>query len=106
MNELMNTMELTVTMVRAAAAHTGLLPSKIIGTGRCVALCEARWACWLAMRSAGFTLVEIGQAFRRNHATVLVALKQVPCHRGEREAAFRELCEVVRKSILETEVAS
>jgi chromosomal replication initiation ATPase DnaA len=92
---MMNTQELTVKLVRAAANHTGLRASLIIGRGRCEALCEARWACWRAMRAQGMTLADIGQAFRRDHATVLVAMKRMKDHRGEREQAFRELCEVV-----------
>jgi chromosomal replication initiation ATPase DnaA len=103
---MMNTMELTVKLVRAAADHTGLLPSRIIGPGRCAALCEARWACWVVMRSCGLTLAEIGQAFRRDHVTVLVALRKVAKLRGEEKTAFGGLCEVVRQSIVETEVAS
>jgi chromosomal replication initiation ATPase DnaA len=101
----MNTMELTVKLVQAAAKHTGLLPSRIIGRGRCVALCEARWAIWLAMRSCGLTLAEIGQAFRRNHATVLVALRRAAEHRGDREIAFRALCDSLKETDFETTIS-
>lgn len=101
----MNTMELTVKLVTTAADHTGLLPSRIIGRGRCVALCEARWACWLVMRSCGLSLAEIGRAFRRDHGTVLVALRRAAQHRGDREIAFRALCDAVSKTDFQTNIS-
>jgi len=78
-------------LIKAASVHTGLSERQIHSKRRHTELCEARWACWVIMRKAGMTLIQIGEAFGRGHDTVIYGLKAAEENLGARDHAFRRL---------------
>ena len=92
----MTTAELAVSLIRAAARHSGASPRLIISKDRSTPTVEARWACWLVMRDHGLTVAEIGSAFSRDHTSVCHGLERSKHHQGKREESFRDLCDFVK----------
>ena len=66
-----------VTTVAAVADAFGLRSAVIMGRGRTPKVSKARAVAMAGMHQAGFSLVEIGRFFDRDHGTVLHALKTV-----------------------------
>lgn len=62
--------DLVTALVDASSALTGVSAAEILGRGRHIAPVAARHAVWLVLREQDWGLVQIGQAFGRDQATV------------------------------------
>lgn len=62
-------------VIRRVADHLGYGVADIRGERRHARLARARKACALALRRAGYSYPEIGEALRRDHTSVQYAIK-------------------------------
>jgi chromosomal replication initiation ATPase DnaA len=90
----MNPTKLAASLLKAAMRHTGLSCAAILGKRRPVALCEARWACWVILRDHKMTFSEIGRLFNRDHRAVMHGVKMA--RKRMIEPGFARLCATVR----------
>ncbi|WP_425230230.1 helix-turn-helix domain-containing protein [Sphingomonas sp.] len=64
-------------VVEHLAFETAFSAEQIMGRGRSAYLCELRIAClWCAREITNLTLINLGRAFNRDHATVIGLLNR------------------------------
>lgn len=63
------------TIVERVAAKHRVRPEDVCGRSKSEAAVRARGAVWSALRSSGWSLRNIGDVFRRDHAGVLRAVR-------------------------------
>jgi hypothetical protein len=61
-------------LAEAVADHLGVSALDVLGHRRHRPLVVARWAIWTVLRARGWSLPKIGDAFGRDHATVIFGL--------------------------------
>ena len=80
-------------IIRRSAVRFGFAVADIRGPRRTEEVVRARKACALALRRAGYSYPEIGEALRRDHSSVQVSIKH-PVHGAlvlaERDPEFAE----------------
>ena len=64
------------TLVTAASLATGVAESRIYSSSRTPLVCSIRWALFVILRRRGWSLTDIGNAFFRDHTTVLFGLRK------------------------------
>lgn len=75
--------------VDRAAEQAGVPRAMITGHGRAAAVVAARADQMLAAYEAGFSSLQIGRAFSKDHTTVLAAIKRARDGRACREVMVR-----------------
>ena len=70
-------------LLNQVALETGVTPKELLGAGRCRRVAHARqYAMWKLRQvrngeHAKYPLAEIGRVFKRDHATVIFAIRRV-----------------------------
>lgn len=62
-------------ITREACAATGQPIPDIMGKSRKAALCRVRERIWLQAHEAGFSSVQIGRVFKRDHTSILHGIR-------------------------------
>lgn len=85
-------------LVVAAAKLTGVKQSRIYGTCRTTRVVSIRWAIFIVLRRLGWSLTEIGDAFGKDHATVLHGLPKAAALL-DKDRWFSALVSTLTKSV-------
>lgn len=63
-------------LLEQESKSSGLTIQQILGRGQRKDRCEARKRIWRELRKLGWSTTEIGEAFNRDHSTVVSALRK------------------------------
>ena len=63
-------------LVSAASLATGVPESRIYSSSRTPLECSIRWSVFIILRRRGWSLTDIGNAFCRDHSTVINGLRR------------------------------
>lgn len=70
-------------IVRDVCEVFGVAEGDVYGSCREMTITRVRWASWYACHQLGYSLSKIGQAFNRDHTTILHGVQRIKKMRGE-----------------------